>query len=252
MRVVRGKRLVAAEPDLLAGVLDRYARVVVDVGTGDARTAYRLARAHPDWLVVGLDPAWQRMVATAGRSARKQARGGAANLVLVCGSIETVPAQLHGIADEVLALMPWGKLLHGIVLGDADVCGGLRAVARPGAALDITVGTSIWREPVPLDVRGLPELTPDYVEQTLAARLALAGWRVVETRRIAPEEAERLTSSWGRRLGHGQPSPEDPLMFLHAEAGAPGGAPTGGGAAGGGAAGGAPTGGGADPRKNGT
>jgi 16S rRNA (adenine(1408)-N(1))-methyltransferase len=202
MRMVRGKQLVVGEP----GLLDRHpAHVVVDVGTGDGRTAYRLARANPDWLVIGVDPAWQRMVETATRSARKEARGGAPNLLLVCASIEAVPAELHGIADEVLALMPWGRLLRGIVLGEADVCGGLRAVARPGATLDIAVGTSIWRDPVPLEIRDLPELTVGYARDVLADRLAACGWRLTDVERLSAAEVARVPSSWARRLGSSSP-----------------------------------------------
>jgi len=217
MQVLRGKTLVAAEPGLVAGRAAAAARVIVDVGTGDARTAYRIARGHPDWLVVGLDPAWQRMVDTAVRSARKPARGGAGNLVLVNASVESAPAGLHGLAHEVLALMPWGRLLRGIVLGEADVCGGLRALARDGASLDVTIGTSIWRDPVPLEVRDLPELTEGYARDVLAGRLATAGWRLDEVRRVSPAEAEQMRSSWARRLGDGDVDRAG-LMLLQATA----------------------------------
>ena len=212
MRVVRGKRLVPAEPELLAGCRDR--RVVVDVGTGDGRTAYRLARAHPEWLVVGVDPAWQRMVETSTRSARRPERGGAGNLVLVCATAEAVPDELLGIADEVLVLMPWGKLLRGIVLGEPDVCAGLRSLARAGATLELTVGTGIWRTPVPIEIRDLPELTPEYVDATLAALLAQSGWHVTEAREITADEVARLPSSWARRFGDSSPN----FLYLRAEA----------------------------------
>jgi 16S rRNA (adenine(1408)-N(1))-methyltransferase len=206
VKMVRGKELRSAPP------LGSARHVVVDVGTGDARTAYRLARANPDWLVVGLDPAWQRMVPTAVRAARKPAKGGVDNLVLVCASIEDAPPELHGIADEVLVLLPWGRLLRGVVLGEPDVCGGLRAVARPGATLEVAVGTSIWRDPVPLEVRDLPELTDAYVKDVLAGRLAAAGWRLDAAERLPAAE---LRSSWARRLGS---SPAEVFVCLRAQA----------------------------------
>jgi 16S rRNA (adenine(1408)-N(1))-methyltransferase len=208
VQVVRGKRLVPLEPALPDGP---WTHTVVDVGTGDGRAAYRLARAHPDWLVVGIDPAWQRMTETSTRSARKPAKGGAANLVLVCASIESVPVALHGIADEVHAMLPWGKLLRGLVLGAPDVCGGLRAVARPGATLTVTVGTSIWRDPVPLEIRDLPELTEAYARDVLAGRLAACGWRLTD---VAFQPAD-VASSWGRRLGSSAP---EVFVELRAEA----------------------------------
>jgi 16S rRNA (adenine(1408)-N(1))-methyltransferase len=216
MQVVQGKRLATSDGDALDKLGAGAARVVIDVGTGDARTAYRLARAQPDWLVIGVDPAWQRMTPTSVRSSRKPAKGGAPNLLLVNSAIETVPAELTGLADEVLVLMPWGKLLRGIVHGDADVCSGLRAVAKPGATLDITVGTSIWRDPVPLEIRELPELTPDYVDAVLAERLAGFGWRVTGAELVAGVEMDRISSSWARRLGSANP---EVLIHIRATAG---------------------------------
>src|SRR5205823_240034 len=130
LKVLAGKKLVDLDPAEWTGMLAAAERVLVDVGTGDARTAYRQAVAHPEWLVVGVDPAWQRMTESAVRAARKPAKGGAPNLVLVNSAIETVPAALHAVADEVTVLMPWGKLLRGVVLGEADVLSGLRAVAK--------------------------------------------------------------------------------------------------------------------------
>jgi 16S rRNA (adenine(1408)-N(1))-methyltransferase len=145
------------------------------------------------------------MTPTSVRGSRKPAKGGTPNLLLVNAAIETVPAELHGIADEVLVLMPWGKLLRGVVQGDEDVCAGLRAVARAGATLDITVGTSIWRDPVPLEIRGLPELTPEYVDTVLADRLAAGGWQVTGAELITGAEMDRISSSWARRLGSANP-----------------------------------------------
>jgi 16S rRNA (adenine(1408)-N(1))-methyltransferase len=151
------------------------------------------------------------MTETATRSARRPAKGGAENLLLVCASIESTPAELHGIADEVHASLPWGRLLRGIVLGEPDVCGGLRAIARPGAVLDVTVGTSIWRDPVPLEVRDLPELTEAYARDVLADRLAACGWRLTE---VGTRSGD-MSSSWGRRLGS---SAAESFVYLRAEA----------------------------------
>ncbi|GAA2027699.1 hypothetical protein GCM10009839_28280 [Catenulispora yoronensis] len=204
LKVLAGKKLVDLDPAELAAALAASDHVLVDVGTGDARTAYRQAVAHPEWTVIGVDPAWQRMAETAVRAARKPAKGGAPNLVLVNAAIETVPTALSGVADEVTVLMPWGKLLRGVVLGEDDVLSGLRAVAKDGAPLELSIGTSIWREPVPLEIRDLPELTPEAVESTgLADRLAAFGWQVTDVRLVPHTELETISSSWARRLGSG-------------------------------------------------
>ena len=204
LKILAGKNLTDLAPAELAAAQAAAEHVLVDVGTGDARTAYRQAVAHPDWLVIGVDPAWQRMTETAVRAARKPAKGGAANLLLVSSAIETVPPALHGVADQVTVLMPWGKLLRGVVLGEDDVLSGLRAVAKPGAPLEISIGTSIWRDPIPLEIRDLPELTPETVASTgLTDRLAVLGWRVTDVRLVPHTDLDTISSSWARRLGSG-------------------------------------------------
>jgi 16S rRNA (adenine(1408)-N(1))-methyltransferase len=216
LRVVSAKATAPATAAQLEVIREHAGRILVDVGTGDARTAYRYARATPDRLVVALDPAWPRMVEIAGRAARKPAKGGTANLLLVAASIEDAPDELAGVADEVWVLMPWGKLLVGVVRGDADVCAGLARLAVPGARLEVQIATSIWREPVPLEIVGLPEATPEYVEATLAGRLAEAGWTGAAASYLS--ETDQLASSWGRRLSAG--GPERILKIVAVRAGA--------------------------------
>ena len=46
MQVVRGKRLVEFEAAALEALVAQHDRVLIDVGTGDARTAYRIAKSH--------------------------------------------------------------------------------------------------------------------------------------------------------------------------------------------------------------
>lgn len=197
MQVVRGKRLVAFGEEDLVALVRGHERVFIDVGTGDARTAYRNAKADPGRLVIGIDPAWRRMEKVSARAMSKLAKGGVGNLLLVNAAIENPPVPLHNLADEVAVQMPWGKLLRGVVTGEPDVCLGLRAIAKTGAPMDVTVGTSIWREPVPNDIRDLPELTREYVEERLAGELAEFGWRV-ESAGVVDDAPK---SSWSSRLG---------------------------------------------------
>jgi 16S rRNA (adenine(1408)-N(1))-methyltransferase len=213
MPVVRGKSAVSLTAAGFAALRASHDRTVLDVGAGDGRAVYRLARSQPRWLVIGLDPAWRRMVETSRRSVRKPERGGAANALYVRGTAEDPPAPLHGVADELHVMLPWGRLLSGLVLGEPDLCGGLRRLAVPGAPLDITVGTDIWREPVPLEIRDLPELTVSYVDDVLRRRLAAAGWRVDMAELLTGAEAGHLPSSWGRRLSDGSQS-----RFFHIRA----------------------------------
>ena len=182
---------------------------MVDVGTGDGRFVHRTAHAHPDWWVVGLDPAWRTMIP----SARRCARAGLSNALFVCASAENPPEPLLGLADEVHVQLPWGRLLSGVVLGEAEIVAGLRALARVGASLRVVVGTDIWRAPVPKEIRGLPELTSRHVDDVLAERLAAGGWKIVDFRPVEPDD---VSSTWARRLSSGRAEPS--FVELRAEA----------------------------------
>ncbi len=129
-------------------------------------------------------------------SARRCARAGLRNALFVCASAEHPPEPLLGKADEVFVQLPWGRLLSGVVSGDPDICRGLRALAKAGASLRVTVGASIWCDPVPKEIRGLPELTTGYVSGVLAERFAAHGWKITD---FGP--AADPATSWGRRLG---------------------------------------------------
>lgn len=216
--VLRGRSVDAMDAAGLAARVAAAERVVVDVGTGDARSAWRLARAQPGWLVIGLDPARDRMAPTAVRSARRPERGGAPNLVLVPAAVEAAPEALTAVADEVLVLMPWGHLLHGLVRGAPDVCRGLRRLAVDGASLDVTIGTSIWRDPVPAAVQGLPELTVARADEVLAPLLRTSGWALDEARVVEVAELATSASSWARRLDATRP---EQVLHLRAVAVAP-------------------------------
>ncbi len=124
-RVVGKSRTAPMATAELAALRAAYDNCVVDVGTGDAHFVYHLASERPDWLVIGLDALDEPMGEIAYRAARKPARGGRPNLVLLRVAIEAVPTELQQIADEVNVMLPWGALLEGIVRVVPDVIGGI-------------------------------------------------------------------------------------------------------------------------------
>ncbi len=176
-----------------------YRELVLDIGTGDGKHALHLARTRPDWLVVGLDAQPDNMRHTAGRAARKPAKGGQANVVYVWASASALPEALAG-AGEVHVLMPWGSLLRGMLDPGGEILAGLAAQARPGAPLLVTLNLHAWRPPVP-EVGGTDEPTPESVLSVLAPGYARAGWTLTDAHYADGAEIAALATSWSRRLG---------------------------------------------------
>jgi len=204
MEALRG-RTAAVDPNVWHERVLAADRVVVDVGTGDGRSVLRMARAEPNWLVIGLDANAERMAESARRAMRTAAKGGAPNAVFVVCLVEHSPDLLHAIADEVWVQLPWAGLLRGVVRGDEPVLRGIRSLCRPDARIGITVGTDIWRPPVPAEIADLAVITPDDLRGPLAQRYRRAGLELLAIDERArdvtdPERAASLTSSWHRRL----------------------------------------------------
>jgi 16S rRNA (adenine(1408)-N(1))-methyltransferase len=206
-RVVGKSRTAVMPPADLAALRDTYANCAVDVGTGDARFAYHLASERPDWLVIGLDALDEPMGEIAFKAARKPARGGRPNLVLLRGAIEALPAELAQIADEVDVLLPWGALLEGIVRATPAVVAGIATLARPGASVNVTLNGEIWLDSTPARYEDLPVPTPEYVADAVEPEFRRAGIDLAPARYMTAAEAKALPTTWARRLGHGRPHP---------------------------------------------
>ena len=202
MLVVRGREVVEAGLDL-----DGYGSLHVDVGTGDGRYAYALAKADPRRLVVGIDALRENLAEMSRKAARKPARGGLPNVLFVAASAETPPAELAGRADEVSVILPWGRLMVGLIRPDDDVLAGLAALAKPGAAMRFVLNAEVWGDPVPVEARDLPEPTPERVLGELAPRYAAHGIEVGEARLMTLEEIRALPTTWARKLASSRALP---------------------------------------------
>jgi 16S rRNA (adenine(1408)-N(1))-methyltransferase len=205
LTVVTGKKISTLTRDQLDARIAPYAEVLVDLGAGDGRSAYVHAREHAEHFVVAIDPVQENLREFSAKAARKVERGGAPNVIYIVASIEQLPAELDTIGHEVRITLPWGSLMRGILLGDALVLGNIARLTRAGARVRITLNTRIFDDPVPVDVRDLPEPTPEYAEEALATAFARAALRLDVARWMAPEEVAALGTTWAKRLSHRAP-----------------------------------------------
>ena len=130
LECIRGNDSSYLDAADLAALARGYAEVLLDLGTGDGRYARALARAHPDWLAIGLDACREGLC----DRSRKVPPGG--NALFVIANALALPPALAGLATRVAVNFPWGSLLRGLLNGDPALLDGLHAVARPGAILE--------------------------------------------------------------------------------------------------------------------
>jgi 16S rRNA (adenine(1408)-N(1))-methyltransferase len=212
LTVVLGRGATAAmDADAFARLRAEYTSVVVDVGTGDGRFVAHVATAQPNALVIGIDTAEDNMAETANRARRP--KRATPNALFVRGAVEALPQVLHDVADQVFVQLPWGRLLEGIVLGDTAVVGGIAALCRPGARVEINLNNEIWLDSTPERFADLPLPTPEYVDTVIAPAFAAAGIDLGPARMLSAAEAKTLPTTWAKRLGHSREHPK----FVHVE-----------------------------------
>jgi hypothetical protein len=60
---------------------------------------------------------------------------------------------------------------------------------------------------VPIEARDLPELTAEYVRESLAGAHARHGIEITLAREMQAEEVAAIGTTWGKRLSHRRPPP---------------------------------------------
>jgi 16S rRNA (adenine(1408)-N(1))-methyltransferase len=200
VRVV-GKTRTPLDDQAFAALRRPFARVLVDLGTGDGAFVLRAARARPDCFCIGLDPVAEAMAQASRRAAAKPRRGGLANALFLLAAVEALPSALEGIADEITVNFPWGSLLRALVVPEAPVLEGIARLARPGGDLTLRLNFSVFRDTDYLARLGLPGLDAARFAAELVPAYRRAGFALS---RFAPPSAESLArTSWGQRLVKG-------------------------------------------------
>lgn len=198
MRVQRGKTTVELTREELLAAASRYARVIIDIGTGDGRFVYRWAGEHPDTYCIGVDPVGERMRDMSHRVTRKPARGGRDNALFVVASVHALPDELRGLADTMTINFPWASLLKALVLPDPDVLAGLRGLVREGGELVVLFNQSVFEDRAYAERLALPRMDEARVRDVLHDAYLGAGFEIVA---YEPVEGDGLPlTTWGQHL----------------------------------------------------
>jgi 16S rRNA (adenine(1408)-N(1))-methyltransferase len=176
--------------------------VSIDVGTGDGRLPYTLARQTPQRLFVGIDANAAGVRELSGRAAR----AALTNLLYVRAGVEALPPELAGVADQLTIVLPWGTLLAAVARPCTETLAGIRALCQPEAALSIvfSIAERDRRESSRL---GLPPMDSRHLEGSLRAGYIAAGFDVTSVRQLSLDELALWPTTWARCLAHGQPRP---------------------------------------------
>ena len=184
---IRGKTSAEIDAAGMAAGVAGYGEVLIDVGTGDGRYVLHVARTSPTWFAVGVDACRDNL--------RKTSRKAPSNALYVIANALALPRELGGMASKVTINFPWGSLLLGLLDGEPMLLEGLRAISRPGAALEIRLNAGALTE-------------AGYTLESGGARIRQAlhdcGFDVGDPVRLDARELRQCHTSWAKRLAYGR------------------------------------------------
>ena len=204
MRVLHQKAEIAMSADMLREKAAAFGSICLDIGTGDGKRLYRTAKAHPDTLFIGVDPVRENMLETAQKSAKKPAKGGLSNLILVISAVESLPQELYDIADEITVYFPWGSLLESVVKPIVSSLEQIRLTAVNGTSFTFITTYQDSYEGAEIEKRQLPALSRDYFEGTYHTALADAGFEITEIAELTADDVMQIGTQWAKRLCTGR------------------------------------------------
>jgi methyltransferase family protein len=184
---IRGKTSAEIGADYLAVGAAGYDDVLVDVGTGDGRYVMHVARTRPDWFAVGVDASRDNL--------RKASRKAPPNALYIIANALALPGELDGTASKITINFPWGSLLTALLDGNPMLLGGLLAIARPGAALEIRLNAGALAE-----AGHTLESGGTRVRRALQA----GGFDAGDPVRLDARELRQCRTTWAKRLAYGR------------------------------------------------
>lgn len=178
--------------------------VILDIGTGDGRFVYQMARKNPNRLYIGIDASSGALEKVSEKIYRNPKHGGAKNALFLQASVEALPDELNGIADEVHVHFPWGSLLRGVLEPDEVVLRSLRRVCKKHAIFEVITSIDSNRDAGELSRLGLKTGIDDrHVEEVLRPSFKRAGFEITEHGLIPPANWPSICTSWAAKLKSG-------------------------------------------------
>ena len=185
----------------LSGLLPHTGEgIVIDIGTGDGRFVSAQAKANPNKFYIGIDANTKPLEKPSMKATRKSSKGGLPNALFVQASVEDLPEELNGVADEIHIHFPWGSLLRAVAIADESVLKALRRVAARECLVEIIIGLDPDRDRQEMERLGLSEFSSDYIFSKLIPRYEGAGFKAIGHGSLSPDEWGKVESSWAKRL----------------------------------------------------
>ena len=194
MEMITGKSTDVINEVEFKHKIETYARVSIDIGTGDGQFVLHQARSQPGTFYIGIDACRENLV--------QSARRAPANALFIIANALCLPGELAQTAGRVTINFPWGSLLEGLLAPHAGLLEGLARLAKHGAALEVRLNAGALAE------AGFPLANGS---RRVQSALESAGFCISTARLIDSPGLRACPTTWAKRLAFGR-SPEAVLL----------------------------------------
>ncbi len=199
MWAVKGNKVYEISKNDLTTLVDRFSFVVIDIGTGDGRFVYKMAKKNSGVLFIGVDPS-EKQLEVYSKEANKNRLE---NVLFVVGSVEMLPEELFNTANKIFINLPWGSLLEKIAKPTAEIAKSIKNLLKANGTIDIIFGYLDEAEPSETLRLSLPPITKEYIKQEIAPIFHMK----CQVSELTKEELKDLETTWAKKLSFGKDRP---------------------------------------------
>ncbi|MGL5784065.1 MAG: hypothetical protein ACRCYZ_01065 [Alphaproteobacteria bacterium] len=202
IRLLQANRWLDMEIDVFQHLQCGFASTLVDLGTGDGKFPYLMAKENPSLLCLGVDAQTSALAHFSWKAARKPARGGLTtqNLFYLQAALPELPKGIEKVADILTIRLPWAGLLREAITPSSAFLEMVLRLAKPGAWFILQLNMSIFEDEAYLKKLQLPCLNMDYLEKILKPCYEKAGFAFWEDSPPLALEPFLKPTSWQQRL----------------------------------------------------
>lgn len=196
MRIIKGTK---TEDSSLPKELSDFEKIICDLGCGDGKQIYKLAKSNPNNYYIGIDSNKSLLAEISARVLKKESKGGLKNLLFIEANAYNLPDELENLFDEVQINFPWGSLLEGVALANPELFNSISKISKNNSVLKMLFTYNDKFEESYRLQKSLPKLSLYYLN-SLKPKFTSYGIKVTNIYILTTEQKKNIQSSWGKKI----------------------------------------------------
>jgi 16S rRNA (adenine(1408)-N(1))-methyltransferase len=204
VKILKGKQIIDIDDNGLKEIASNFKDIIVDIGTGDGKFVYNLAKQNSQSLFIGIDSSAEGMFDYSIKSSSKPAKGGLKNVLYVVANAEELPNEMSGLADKIYVNLPWGSLRDGIIKGEGIILENLKEIAKKGSYIELCIAYSELYEKKEIEIRQLPQLSYEYINTVLREKYKASNLDICSIELLYNDKLKKVNTKWAKKLAFGR------------------------------------------------